>query len=62
MGINGKGLMITGDVSNILVRNLSIADINEGVIRGGEAITIDNASEIWLDHNYIARIARIGRR
>ena len=50
--------MITDDVSNILVRNLSIADINGAVIWGGEAITIDNASGIWLDHNCIARIGR----
>ena len=38
--------MITDDVSNILVRTLSIADINGAVIWGSEAITIDNASEI----------------
>jgi len=57
-GIKGKGLMITGGVSNIIVRNLSITDINEGVIWAGDAITIDNASKIWIDHNHIARIGR----
>lgn len=57
-GIKGKGLVLKGGVSNIIVRNLSITDINDGVIWAGDAITIDNASKVWLDHNYIARIGR----
>jgi pectate lyase len=57
-GIKGKGVMIAGGVSNVIVRNLSITDINEGVIWAGDAITIDNASKVWIDHNYIARIGR----
>jgi pectin lyase len=57
-GIQGKGLTITGGVSNVIVRNLSITDINDGVVWAGDAITIDNASKIWIDHNHIARIGR----
>jgi pectin lyase len=57
-GIKGKGLRMTGGVSNIIIRNLSITDINDGTIWGGDAITITGASNIWIDHNYIARIAR----
>lgn len=57
-GIVGKGLAIKGGVSNIIVRNLSFTDINDGIVWAGDAITIDNASRIWIDHNYFARIAR----
>ncbi|WJM84141.1 hypothetical protein QUF31_13305 [Dickeya chrysanthemi] len=57
-GIKGKGLIMGGGVSNIIIRNLSITDINEGIVFAGDAITIDNASRIWIDHNYISRIGR----
>lgn len=57
-GIKGKGLYIGGGSSNVIIRNLSITDINEGIIWGGDAITIDGASKIWIDHNYFARIGR----
>ncbi|WP_126969335.1 pectate lyase [Xanthomonas sp. BRIP62411] len=57
-GIKGKGLTMTGGVSNIIVRNLSITDINEGIVFAGDAITVDNASRIWIDHNAFARIGR----
>ena len=57
-GIKGKGLRMSGGVSNIIVRNLSITDINDGVIWGGDAITLTGTSNIWIDHNYIARIGR----
>lgn len=57
-GIKGKGIRMSGGVSNIIVRNLSITDINDGTIWAGDALTIDNASNIWIDHNYIARIGR----
>lgn len=57
-GIKGKGLYLNNGVSNIIVRNLAITDINDGLIWGGDAITIDNASKVWIDHNYVARIGR----
>lgn len=57
-GIKGKGLALRGGVSNVIIRNLSITDINDGVIWAGDAITIDNASKVWIDHNYFARIGR----
>ncbi|MEB3755059.1 right-handed parallel beta-helix repeat-containing protein, partial [Acinetobacter sp. MD2(2019)] len=57
-GIKGKGLMLKGGVSNISIKNLNITDINEQVIWAGDAITIDNASNVLIDHNYIARIGR----
>ena len=57
-GIVGKGLALKGGVSNIIIRNLSFTDINDGVVWAGDAITIDNASRIWIANNHFARIAR----
>lgn len=57
-GIKGKGLMLSGGVSNVIIRNLAVTDINDGTIWAGDAITIDNASKVWIDHNHIARIGR----
>jgi pectin lyase len=57
-GIKGKGLYIGNATSNIIIRNLSITDINEGIVWAGDAITIDNGTNIWIDHNYFSRIGR----
>ncbi|SEK82234.1 pectin lyase [Roseateles sp. YR242] len=57
-GVKGKGFYLRDGVSNVIIRNLNITDINDGVIWGGDAITIDGASDVWIDHNYIARIGR----
>ena len=57
-GIKGKGLRMSGGVSNIIIRNLSITDINDGTIWAGDALTMVGVSNIWIDHNYVARIGR----
>lgn len=56
--IRGKGIMLYGNVSNIILRNFALTDINEGIVWGGDGITITGASGIWIDHNYFARIGR----
>jgi pectin lyase len=56
--IKGKGLTLMGKVSNIIIRNISITDINPQFIWGGDAVTINDASNVWIDHNYFARIGR----
>lgn len=56
--IKGKGLTLMGKVSNIIIRNISITDINSQYIWGGDAITVNDASDVWIDHNYFARIGR----
>jgi pectin lyase len=56
--ILGKGLLIKNGVSNIIIRNVAFTDINQGLVFGGDAITILDATKIWIDHNYFARIAR----
>lgn len=57
--IRGKGLTMTGGVSNIAIRNLTITSINPQIVWGGDALTIDNASRIWIDH---VRVSLIGRQ
>ncbi|HEX5683256.1 MAG TPA: hypothetical protein VFY73_04395 [Ideonella sp.] len=57
-GIRGRGLRIIGGNSNVIIRNLTLSDINDGIIFAGDAITLDNADRIWIDHNRIQRIGR----
>ncbi|KAG8762707.1 hypothetical protein FRC11_007940 [Ceratobasidium sp. 423] len=56
-GIKGKGLRVAGG-SNIIIQNIRIYDLNPQFVWGGDAITIDGGSNIWIDHNYIQNIGR----
>ena len=56
-GIKGKGLMVAG-VSNVIIRNLSLTDMSEWLVWGADALTVVAASNVWIDHNYFARIGR----
>ncbi|KAG8932533.1 hypothetical protein FRC00_014507 [Tulasnella sp. 408] len=56
-GIKGIGLQISG-VSNVIVQNIQITDINAAYVWGGDAILITGSSRVWIDHNYIARTGR----
>lgn len=61
-GIQGKGLAILGregfNVSNVIIRNLRITDINDGIVWAGDAININGGKNIWIDHNYFNKIGR----
>lgn len=48
--IKGKGLTFTDDVSNIVVQNIKITDLNPKYVWGGDALTFDGSSSIWIDH------------
>ncbi|MDO3705185.1 pectate lyase [Micromonospora sp. C28SCA-DRY-2] len=48
-GLTGCGLNLR-DVRNVIVRNLTIAKVPAGV-GNGDAIHLDNASNVWIDHN-----------
>lgn len=57
-GLKGRGLILQ-DVHNVIIRNLSITDINEGRVWGGDAIIIStNVHKVWIDHNTFARVGR----
>lgn len=55
--IRGKGLRLNG-VSNVIVRNLTISDINPGIVFAGDAIAISRANRLWIDHNRFHNIGR----
>ncbi|UZJ62798.1 pectate lyase [Pseudomonas sp. KU26590] len=57
-GIQGMGLLIGGGAHNVIVRNLTLSDINPRVVWAGDALTIDDADGVWIDHNTFARIGR----
>ncbi|WP_394564777.1 pectate lyase [Pantoea sp. SGAir0180] len=57
-GIQGIGLYVGGGVHNVIIRNLTLSDINPQLVWGGDALTIDNAEGVWIDHNTFARIGR----
>lgn len=57
--IKGKGLRMIGGVSNIIIRNLTITNINPQIVWGGDALGIDGASNIWIDH---VRVSLVGRQ
>ncbi|MCD5992460.1 pectate lyase [Pseudomonas sp. CDFA 602] len=57
-GIQGMGLLIGGGAHNVIVRNLTLSDINPRVVWGGDALTLDDADGVWIDHDTFARIGR----
>ncbi|KAI5201862.1 putative pectin lyase precursor [Aureobasidium subglaciale] len=48
--IRGKGLRFTNGVTNIIVQNIQIADLNNKYVWGGDAIGFTKCSKIWIDH------------
>ncbi|OZG70404.1 pectate lyase [Hahella sp. CCB-MM4] len=39
-----------GNSKNVIIRNLTIKNVNPGLVEAGDGITLDNSSHIWLDH------------
>ncbi|EME45005.1 polysaccharide lyase family 1 protein [Dothistroma septosporum NZE10] len=56
--IKGKGLRFANDVSNIIVQNIHITELNPQYVWGGDAITLDGSSKIWIDHVKTSLIGR----
>ncbi|KAL4928769.1 polysaccharide lyase family 1 protein [Aspergillus undulatus] len=56
--IKGKGLRIVSGVSNVIIQNIAITDINPKYVWGGDGITVNDADLIWIDHVTTARIGR----
>jgi len=48
--IRGKGLHFANGVSNVIVQNVIITELNPQYIWGGDAISLDGAEKIWIDH------------
>lgn len=48
--IRGKGLRIANGAKNIIIQNIHITELNPQYIWGGDAITLDGADLVWVDH------------
>ncbi|PLB49088.1 hypothetical protein P170DRAFT_383689 [Aspergillus steynii IBT 23096] len=56
--IMGKGLRVVSGASNIIMQNIAVTDINPQYVWGGDAITVNDADLVWIDHVTTARIGR----
>ncbi|KAF7587399.1 hypothetical protein BBP40_007329 [Aspergillus hancockii] len=56
--IKGKGLRFNNGVSNIIVQNIQISDLNPEYVWGGDALSFDGSDLIWIDHVTTARTGR----
>ncbi|OJJ65088.1 hypothetical protein ASPSYDRAFT_39886 [Aspergillus sydowii CBS 593.65] len=56
--IKGKGLRIVSGASNVIIQNVAITDLNPKYVWGGDAITLNDADMVWIDHVTTARIGR----
>ncbi|CBF88117.1 polysaccharide lyase family 1 protein [Aspergillus nidulans FGSC A4] len=57
--IKGKGLSFTDNVSNIIVQNIKITELNPEYVWGGDALTFDGSSNICIDHVETSLIGRV---
>ena len=48
--IKGKGLRMANGVSNIIIQNIHITELNPQYVWGGDAITLAGTDMIWIDH------------
>lgn len=56
--IKGKGLRLVSGVSNIIIQNIHITDLNPQYVWGGDAITLDDVDMVWIDHVTTSLIGR----
>ncbi|CAJ0543454.1 Ff.00g037590.m01.CDS01 [Fusarium sp. VM40] len=55
--IKGKGLYIKG-TKNIIIQNIHITELNPQYVWGGDAVTLDGADLVWIDHVTTSKIGR----
>ncbi|KAM0457791.1 hypothetical protein ACHAPV_006336 [Trichoderma viride] len=47
--LNGKGLRLSG-VSNVIIQNIAITNLNPQYVWGGDAVSLSNTNNVWIDH------------
>lgn len=55
--IRGKGLVING-AKNIIIQNIWITELNPQYIWGGDALSLQDTDNIWIDHCKFSLIGR----
>lgn len=48
--IRGKGVVINRPDRNVIIRNIHFTDMNAFAVWGGDAITLNGANQVWIDH------------
>lgn len=48
--ISGATLYLQSTVSNVIIQNLNLQNVNPDLVEAGDAITIDGANHVWVDH------------
>ncbi|KAL5355921.1 pectin lyase fold/virulence factor [Aspergillus floccosus] len=56
--LKGKGLRVWGGKSNVIIQNIYSPYLNSQYVWGGDAITLDGADYVWIDHNKFSLIGR----
>ncbi|KAE8353406.1 pectin lyase fold/virulence factor [Aspergillus coremiiformis] len=56
--IRGKGLRVTNGNKNVIIQNIHFTDLNPQYVWGGDAITLTDCDQIWIDHNKFSLIGR----
>ncbi|KAM0330794.1 hypothetical protein ACHAQA_003748 [Verticillium albo-atrum] len=56
--IRGKGLRLRGGTSNVIIQNIHFTELNPQYVWGGDAITLDGADRVWIDHNKFSLAGR----
>lgn len=56
--IQGKGLHLASGVTNVIIQNVHITDINPGHVWGGDGIQLDGNRGVWIDHCKFSKIGR----
>ncbi|KAH8150309.1 uncharacterized protein LAJ45_05520 [Morchella importuna] len=56
--IRGKGLRIANGVTNVIIQNVHITELNPQYIWGGDAITLAGSDMVWIDHCKFSLIGR----
>ncbi|KAL2890633.1 putative pectin lyase F [Ceratocystis lukuohia] len=56
--LRGVGLRFTSGASNIIVQNVHITELNPEYIWGGDALSMTDCDNIWIDHVKISLVGR----
>ncbi|KAI1847574.1 hypothetical protein JX266_006426 [Neoarthrinium moseri] len=56
--IKGRGLRVINNASNVIIQNIHFTGLNSQYVWGGDAITLDGADKVWIDHCKFSLIGR----
>ncbi|MET1080954.1 MAG: RICIN domain-containing protein [Pseudomonas sp.] len=55
-GISGAVLDLSNS-RNVIIRNLTLEEVNPELVEAGDGVTLNNSSHVWLDHLRFKRIS-----